>query len=90
MTAPQGSMFGGDQKGGMFSGGSNTGGLFGKNEKKDEDSSPSSGFSLFGGAGQKSPNLPDNKAGTSAKASEGLFGNQGNSQGTVNPMFKNI
>jgi hypothetical protein len=81
---------GGDQKGGMFSGVSNTGGLFGKNEKKEVDNSSGSGFSLFGATGQRSPNLPDIKAGTSAKASEGLFGNQGTSQGTASPMFKNI
>lgn len=77
-------MFGGDQKAGLFSGGSGAG-LFGKNEKKDADSSQSSGFSLFGGAGQKPPtSIPEPKVDQSAKKNEGgLFGKQGN----TNPAF---
>jgi len=76
-------MFSGDQKVGLFSGGSGAG-LFGKNEKKDADSSQSSGFSLFGGAGQKPPtSIPEPKVDQSAKKNEGLFGKQGN----TNPAF---
>ena len=77
-------MFGGDQKAGLFSGGSGAGGLFGKNEKKDAETNQSSGFSLFG-VGQKPPtSIPEPKVDQSTKKVEpGLFGNQGN----TNPML---
>jgi len=83
LKTSQPSAFGGNQNGGLFSGGNGTGGIFGKNEKKDSDSSPSSGFSLFG-AGQKSPVLPEVKADQGSKVGESLVANQANG----NSMFK--